>query len=129
MLSTQEKRRNRHKRVRAKIFGTLKIPRLCVFRSSSHIYAQIINDEKGETLVSLNDLSLKKAKDVKKEKTSDGNIPFSNKAAKAFAVGSAVAEKALEKKIKKVVFDRGGYKYYGRVKALAQGARSGGLQF
>ncbi len=137
----REKRKRRHKRVRAKVSGTSKVPRLCVFRSSRHIYAQLIDDEKGETLTSANDLQLKKAK--KKKTTSAKSLDsakkgqkeektqkiLSRKLALAFEVGKLIAEKAIEKKIKKVVFDRGGYKYHGRVKALAEGAREGGLEF
>ena len=106
MLEKQEKRYRRHKRVRAKVFGTAKVPRLCVFRSLKHIYVQLIDDEKGKTLAAA------------KGKLSD-----------ACKVGKLIGQKALEKKIKKVVFDRGGYKYHGRVKALAEGAREGGLHF
>jgi len=110
MLEKQKKRYKRHKRVRAKIFGTKEVPRLCVFRSAKHIYCQLIDDEKGRTLFAASDLELKKSKT-------------------AYEVGKLIAKKALEKKIKKVVFDRGGYKYHGRVKALAEGAREGGLKF
>jgi len=104
----------RHNRVRAKVTGSSESPRLSVFRSAKAIYAQIIDDGSGKTLVSASSLELKvKAKktDVSKE------------------VGKAVAAKALAKKISRVVFDRGGYKYHGRVKALADGAREGGLKF
>lgn len=101
--------------MRAKISGTAKIPRLCVFRSSKHIYAQLIDDEKSKTLISTSDLEIKKAKDKK--------INLASK------VGKLIAKKAIEKKITKVVFDRGGYKYHGRVRALAEGAREGGLSF
>jgi len=122
MLLKQQKRERRHKRVRAKIKGTKSVPRLCVFRSSKHIYAQLLDDEKGYTLVSANDLQVKKSKipskDAKKGKT-----------ALAFNVGKLVAEKALKEDIRKVVFDRGGYKYHGRVKAVAEGAKEGGLKF
>lgn len=106
MLEKQIKRKRRHKRVRAKIKGTAKVPRLCVFRSSKYIYAQIIDDEKGKTLAAV-----------------DGKL------ASAAEIGKLIAKKAIEKKISKVVFDRGGYKYHGRVKALADGAREGGLKF
>lgn len=106
----------RHKRVRAKIFGTVDSPRLCVFRSPKHIYAQLINDEKGITLVSANDKELKKPAKP-------------NKIVIAQEVGKLIAGKAIKNKIEKVVFDRGGYKYHGRVKALAEGAREGGLKF
>jgi len=111
MLEKKEKRYRRHKRVRAKIFGKKEKPRLCVFRSAKHIYAQIIDDERGKTMVSASDLELKKQEDKAKE------------------VGKLIAKKALEKKIEKVVFDRGGYNYHGKVKALAEGAREGGLKF
>lgn len=106
MLEKKVKKLRRHRRVRAKINGTAKVPRLCVFRSNKHIYAQIIDDDKGKTLMS--------AKDV---------------LAKAGKVGEDIAKKAVEQKISKVVFDRGGYKYHGNVKALAEGARKGGLKF
>jgi len=115
MLEKQIKRKRRHKRVRAKISGTAKCPRLCVFRSNKHIYAQLINDEKGKTLVVAKDLEIK---DLKSKKTEI-----------AYKVGELIAEKAIKNKIKKIVFDRGGYKYHGRVKALAEGARKGGLIF
>lgn len=135
MLSAKkEKRINRHKRVRAKIIGTASRPRLCVFRSSNHIYAQLIDDENKRTLLAASDKKISKPKTVK-EKTNNpvANSPesksFSGKAARAFEVGKNVAKKAIEKKIEKVVFDRGGYKYHGRVKALAEGAREGGLKF
>lgn len=115
VLKKQQKRKTRHKRVRAKIFGNSKVPRLCIFRSAKHIYVQIIDDEKGKTLVSARDLEIKKKKCKK--------VDISRE------VGKVIAEKAKEKKLKKVVFDRGGYKYHGRVKALAEGAREGGLKF
>ncbi|MBZ9573020.1 50S ribosomal protein L18 [Patescibacteria group bacterium] len=119
MLVKQQKRQRRHKRVRAKIFGTSKVPRLCVFRSSRHIYAQLIDDEKAQTLVSANDLELKKPSPRAKK----------GKINQALEVGKLIAKKAIEKKIKKIVFDRGGYKYHGRVKTVAEGAREGGLMF
>jgi len=106
MLEKQEKRYRRHKRVRAKVRGTAEVPRLCVFRSNKYIYAQIIDDEKGKTLVSTKE-----------------------KLFRAKKAGQDIAKRAIEKKINKVVFDRGGYKYHGRVKALAEGAREGGLKF
>ncbi len=109
-------RLRRHKRVRKNISGTAERPRLNVFRSLNHIYAQIIDDTKGVTLVSAS--SMDKAFQGK-----GGNV----EAAKA--VGKMVAERALEKGIKTVVFDRGGYIYHGRVAALAEGAREGGLDF
>ncbi len=115
-----QKRYRRHKRIRAKLSGTARIPRLCVFRSNRHIYAQLIDDEKGQTLVSASDLELAKTKRAKIKKT---------KKEIAFEVGKLIAEKALKKKIEKAVFDRAGYKYHGRVKSLAEGARAGSLKF
>jgi len=117
MLKRKEKRIRRHKRVRAKVFGTKERPRLCVFRSAKHIYAQLIDDQKGLTIAVASDLELKKSKKTKTKKE------------KASAVGELIAEKALKKKIERVIFDRGGYAYHGRVKALAEGAREGGLKF
>jgi large subunit ribosomal protein L18 len=106
----------RKRRVRAKIIGTTKRPRLSIFRSNTHIYGQIINDEKGETLLSFSDLKIKK--EAKMTKTQI-----------AGTVGEEIAKKALAKKIKTIVFDRNGFMYHGRVKALAEGARKGGLVF
>ena len=116
----RQKKERRHRRVRAKVIGSAERPRLCVFRSNQHIYAQLIDDQKGKTLVSARDL------DIKTIKSKSG---LSGKKAKSFSVGELIAEKAIKLKIKKVVFDRGGYKYHGRVKALAEGARSKGLVF
>ena len=112
-------RLRRHKRVRKKIFGTPERPRLCVFRSLRHIYAQIIDDTVGRTLVAASTLS----PELRGKLKTGGNIEA------ARYVGELIAKKALEKGIKKVVFDRGGYKYHGRVKALAEAARKGGLEF
>lgn len=109
-------RLRRHKRVRGKIAGTPERPRLDVFRSNMHIYAQIIDDESGVTLCSASTV----------EKGFNGN--GSNKEA-AKEVGKTIAERAAEKGIKDVVFDRGGYIFHGRVKELADGAREGGLNF
>lgn len=114
MLKKQEKRIRRHIRVRSKVKGNSKIPRLCVFRSANHIYAQLVDDEKGKTLMIASDLKMKGKK---------GKIAFASE------VGKDIASKAIEKKIQKIVFDRGGYKYHGRVKAVADGAREGGLKF
>ena len=114
--NTNKQRLKRHKRVRAKISGTPEMPRLNVFRSEANIYAQIIDDVKGVTLVSASSLD-------KEIEGYGGNI------AAAGAVGKLVAERAKAKGIETVVFDRGGYVYHGRVKALAEGAREGGLQF
>ncbi len=109
-------RLHRHKRVRGKINGTAELPRLNVFRSTSNIYAQLIDDEKGVTLASASTLD--------KEFNGYGG----NKEA-AKIVGNLIAKRALEKGISEVVFDRGGYVFHGRVKELADGAREGGLKF
>ena len=106
-------RKRRHARVRKKVAGTAAYPRLCVFRSLKNIYAQIIDDDKGVTLVEASSMKLGLG---------------GNKSA-AREVGKAVAEKALKAGIKEVVFDRGGYIYHGRVQELAEGAREGGLEF
>ncbi|CUS91016.1 LSU ribosomal protein L18P [Candidatus Kryptobacter tengchongensis] len=108
------------KRVRAKIIGTPERPRLSVYRSLKHIYAQIIDDTKGHTLVAMSSLSKEIRDEVRNAKT---------KTEVSRIVGLALAKKALEKGITKVVFDRNGYKYHGRVKALAEAAREGGLVF
>ncbi len=110
----------RKRRVRAKLFGTAERPRLSVFRSLNSIYAQMIDDEKGETLVAADSIGIKDAK---------GPDGMKGKTLVAYATGLAVAEKAKEKGIEKVIFDRGGYAYHGRVKALAEGAKKGGLKF
>jgi len=111
----QTKRKQRHSRVRAKIVGTAKAPRLCVFRSNSHIYAQLIDDNSKKILAQANDIKIK-AKGKKK-------IDL------AAEVGTMIAKLAQEKKIDTVIFDRGGFKYHGRIKSLAEGARQGGLKF
>ncbi len=113
---TKKARLKRHRRVRGKISGTPECPRLNVFRSSKHIYAQLIDDVKGVTLVSACSL----------EKAFEGN--GGNKAA-AREIGKLIAKKALDKGISDVVFDRGGYIYHGRILELAEGAREGGLKF
>lgn len=122
MSKKQENRIRRHKRVRAKISGTSERPRLSVFRSNKHLFIQLVNDENGKTLVSVSDFGLKVP-----------SIPEGLKGGQKFLLakeaGSLIAKKALEKKIKKVVFDKGEYKYHGRIKALAEGAREGGLEF
>ncbi len=126
MVNKKINRKKRHRRVRAKVKGTPKIPRLSVFRSNKHVYAQLIDDQKGKTLVSASDLDVGSKKDKsKKSKKKE----LTGKAAVAYRVGQIIAEKGLNKKYKKVVFDRGGYKYHGRIKALAEGAREGGLDF
>lgn len=114
--NTKAQRLKRHTRVRGKVFGTPEMPRLNVFRSEKHIYAQVIDDTKGATLCS--------ASSVEKD---FGGIGSNKDAAKK--VGMKVAERAKEKGIECVVFDRGGYIYHGRVAALADGAREGGLKF
>ena len=113
---TRGQRIKRHNRVRGKISGTAERPRLCVFRSENNIYAQIIDDVAGNTLVS--------ASTVEKDFEGKGS---NCEAAKK--IGSVIAERAVKKGIEDVVFDRGGYIYHGRVKALAEGAREGGLKF
>lgn len=124
MLDKQVKRIRRHRRVRAKIFGTKEKPRLCIFRSNKHIYAQLIDDNKGKILAVASDLELKQKIKSKEQRT---------KMDVAKEVGKLIAEKAKNlpagRQVEKVVFDRGGYKYHGKVKALADGAREGGLKF
>lgn len=105
----------RHLKIRSKIKGNNKRPRFVIFRSSAHIYGMLVDDESGKTLVSVADKNINK-KDLTKTE-------------KAKAVGKLVAEKAAKEKISKVVFDRAGYLYHGRIKALADGARQGGLKF
>ncbi|MCC6048471.1 MAG: 50S ribosomal protein L18 [Thermodesulfobacterium sp.] len=121
-----EARLRRKKRVRKKIFGYPERPRVSVFRSNKHIYAQIINDVEGHTLVALSSLSPEVRTKVEELK-SKGEIK--GKVDVARLVGRMLAEKAKAKGITKVVFDRNGYKYHGRVKALAEGLREGGLEF
>ena len=118
MISKESKnvsRLRRHARVRNKISGTAETPRLCVYRSNKNIEAQIIDDVKGVTLVSSSSMALK--------------LENGSNVEAAAAVGKDIAEKAVAKKIKKVVFDRSGYIYHGRVKALAEAAREAGLEF
>ncbi|HOL83944.1 50S ribosomal protein L18 [Thermoclostridium caenicola] len=109
----------KHVRVRKKIFGTSERPRLSVFRSAKHIYAQIIDDTNGTTLVAASTL----------DKALKGKLAGTGNKAAAREVGKLIGSKALEKGIKHVVFDRGGYLYHGRVKELAEGAREAGLEF
>ncbi len=148
----QEKRQSRlrrHERVRKQVHGTAARPRLCVFRSLNHIYAQIIDDDSGRTLAAASSLKLelqpvpapvekapeaaeKPAKGEKGEKGKGGKKPAppaSLKMRRSSAVGKAIAVVAIEKGIKAVAFDRGGYLYHGRVAALAKAAREGGLEF
>ena len=113
----KKKIRNRiHQRIRRKLSGTKERPRLAVFRSVAHIYAQVIDDVEGRTLGSASSVD-------KDGKTKGGNV------AAAKAIGKLVAERAKEKGVKQVVFDRGGYQYHGRIKALADAAREAGLEF
>jgi large subunit ribosomal protein L18 len=106
-------RESKHKRIRKTIFGNMDRPRVAVFRSGQHIYAQIIDDNKGATLVAESDLK----------------VTTGTKKEKAMKVGETLAQKAIKAKITKVVFDRGGFAYHGRVASLAEGLRKGGLQF
>ena len=125
------KRQQRHKRVRAKVSGTISVPRLCVTRTNTHIYAQLINDDKGHTLLTARDLEIYPVKSSKAGAKQFNRVKIKGvkKVDLAREVGKLIAKKAQEKKIEKVVFDRGGYKYHGRVKAVAEGAREGGLKF
>jgi large subunit ribosomal protein L18 len=118
-VSRSERRVRKHIRVRKAVSGSGERPRLNVFRSSKHIYAQIVDDVKGHTLTAASSLS----------KELDGQFKTGANKAAARAVGKLIATKAKEKSISKVVFDRGGYLYHGRIKELAEGAREGGLKF
>jgi large subunit ribosomal protein L18 len=110
-----------HSRIRKKLQGTTERPRLNVYRSTNHLYVQIIDDLKGSTLISANTLEFGEAK--------EGKRPTGGNVSAAKQLGKSIAERAKEKGITKVVFDRGGYLYHGRVKALADAAREGGLEF
>ncbi len=116
-VNRNDVRKSRHERVRNKVSGTTDVPRLNVFRSNSNIFAQIIDDSKGVTLASASSID----KELKLE--NGGNVEAAAK------VGKLIAERAKKAKITKVVFDRGGYLYHGRVKALAEAARENGLEF
>ena len=115
-IEKKEIRSRIHQRIRRKLSGTKERPRLAVFRSVAHIYAQVIDDVEGKTLASASSVD-------KDGKTKGGNV------AAAKAIGKLVAERAKEKGVKRVVFDRGGYQYHGRIKALADAAREAGLNF
>ena len=119
MFNKEKYKRSRkvaiHRRVRSKITGTAEIPRLSVFKSNKGMYLQLIDDIHGKTLLSANMKELKNKKAKKTEISTE--------------LGQIIAQKAIKINIKKIVFDKGGYKYHGRVKAVAEGARSGGLQF
>ncbi|HIZ44318.1 MAG TPA: 50S ribosomal protein L18 [Firmicutes bacterium] len=117
--SRTEVRRNKHRKIRNRFSGTAERPRLCVFRSNNHMYAQIIDDTVGNTLVSASTLQ----KDVKAELEKTNNVEA------AAHLGTVIAKKALEKGITTVVFDRGGFIYQGKIKALADAAREAGLEF
>jgi large subunit ribosomal protein L18 len=118
-LTTRESRIKRHARVRMKVTGTAERPRLCVFRSLQHIYAQVIDDTQRHTVAAASTLD----PDIKSA------LQDKDKSACADLVGASVAKRALEKGVKRVIFDRGGYKYHGRIKALADAARKAGLEF
>jgi large subunit ribosomal protein L18 len=119
MQKKVEQRERRQRRVRAKLEGTAERPRLSVFRSTKHIYVQVIDDASGKTLATVSTLS----KDIK------GAIGEANKTDAAKKVGEAIAKACIAKGVKKVVFDRGGYLYHGRISALADAARQAGLEF
>ena len=116
-MNTSKKKRKdrikRHKRVRAKIGGTKEVPRISVFRSAKHIYAQVVDDQAGRTSFLINDVKLKEP----------------NKTKSSLRTGELLGEELKKKGIDKIVFDRGGFKYHGRVKALADGLRSAGIKF
>ncbi len=114
-----ESRNRRHERIRKKVSGTAERPRLSVYRSLNHIYAQVIDDSRGSTIVAASTLD----KELSSQSGHKGNVGMAKK------VGELVAKRAIGKGLKKVVFDRGGYMYHGRVKALADGAREAGLEF
>jgi len=118
-ISRSEHRRRIHLRLRARLRGTSERPRLNVFRSHKHIYAQLIDDSRGLTLVAANSLD----KEVRQQMHGGGNV------AAAKVVGRVLGERAVKAGLRQAVFDRGGYKYHGRVKALAEAAREAGLQF
>ncbi|MBI3405623.1 MAG: 50S ribosomal protein L18 [Acidobacteria bacterium] len=118
-ISRDEHRKRIHTRVRTRVTGTPERPRLCVFRSMGHIYAQVVDDRAGKTLAAASSID----KETRKILKGGGNV------AAAKVVGKAIAERARAAKIELVVFDRGGYKYHGRVKALAEAAREAGLKF
>ena len=112
--NSREQRIIRNKRIRARVKGTAKCPRLCVFRSHKHLYAQLVDDTEGKIIIAISDLKLKKT---------------SSSVKSASSMGKLLAKTAMDKGVVKVVFDRGGYKYHGSIKALAEGAREGGLVF
>lgn len=119
MILKETARKRRHARLRKKVAGSYEKPRLCVYKSLNHIYAQIVDDSKGRTLASASTLD----REFKDKSGHKGNV------AMAKSIGQMIASRAVSAGVKRVVFDRGGYKYHGRVKALAEGAREGGLEF
>ncbi len=119
VISRKSVRLKKQRRIRNKIIGTAEKPRLCVFRSANHINAQIIDDSKGQTIVAASTY----------EKEVKGQPKFENKVSAAQFVGKLVAERALEKGLKKIIFDRNGFLYHGRIKAVSEGARKAGLEF
>lgn len=116
-MVNKEKKERRHAKIRKKVKGSGERPRLSVFRSNRHMVLQLIDDEKRKTLLQMNDIDM------------GGGKKKINKTEKAFSLGKKLAEAAISTGVKKAVFDRGGYKYHGRVKAVADGARKAGLQF
>ncbi|OGD82901.1 50S ribosomal protein L18 [Candidatus Curtissbacteria bacterium RIFCSPLOWO2_01_FULL_39_62] len=120
-MNKKDRRTTRHMKVRKRVFGTKDKPRLSVFRSNKNIYAQLIDDHQASTLVGISTVKMKDMKDNDPQK--------SKKFDQAKKVGDEIAKIAIKKKIKKVVFDRGGFKYHGRIKALAEAAKKGGLNF
>jgi large subunit ribosomal protein L18 len=125
-------RKHRHARVRTRVAGTSERPRLAVFRSNRYIYAQLIDDKAGATLAMADSRELRKGKQGPSTTLGAGkratDVGFT-KVPEAYQVGKLLAEKAVAKKVKRVAFDRGGYLYAGRVRAVAEGAREGGLEF
>lgn len=119
MIVKEEARQRRHKRLRKKVSGSIARPRLCVYKSLNHIYAQIIDDTKGHTLITASTLD----KELKGDSGHKGNTAMAKR------VGLLIASRAVQLGVRKIVFDRGGYIYHGRLKALADGAREGGLEF
>jgi large subunit ribosomal protein L18 len=118
-LTARDQRKRRHRRLRRKVIGSLTRPRLCVFRSNLHMYAQVIDDTQGHTLVAAST----------KDRLARDQINGDTKVEQAAAVGKLIAQRAQDAGITQVVFDRGGFKYHGRVKALAEAAREAGLNF
>ncbi len=119
MSLKEQARDRRHNRARKKVYGTPERPRLCIYKSLNNIYAQLIDDTKGHTIVSASTLD----KEFKEVSTNKGNVKM------AKAVGQLIASQAINKGIKKIVFDRSGYKFHGSLRALADSAREGGLEF